>query len=101
MVLCIVQTIIINTLSDYCTKWVEAIALPSKHATEVALPLFKVRKSVLGFIVQLLKCPGGSLLRSRVSGGHSTTRGRLLRDRAHGHRGGNGMGTRAQSRQYI
>ena len=44
----------ILTLSDYCTKWVEAIALPSKHATEVALPLFKVRKSVLGFIVQLL-----------------------------------------------
>ena len=32
----------ILTLSDYCTKWVEAVALETKHATGVALALFKV-----------------------------------------------------------
>ena len=54
-----------------------------------------------GTLYYVVKCPGGSLLRSRVSGGHSTTRGRLLHDRAHGHRGGNGMGTRAQAVYMI
>ena len=32
----------ILTLSDYCTKWVEAVPLERKHATGVALALFKV-----------------------------------------------------------
>ena len=30
------------TLSDYCTKWVDAVALPSKCAFGVADALFKV-----------------------------------------------------------
>ena len=30
------------TLSDYCTKWVKAVPLERKHATGVALTLFKV-----------------------------------------------------------
>ena len=34
-----------------------------------------------GTLYYVAKCPGGCLLRSRVSGGHSTTGGRLLRDR--------------------
>ena len=29
------------TLCDYCTKWVEAVGLKTKHATGVALTLFK------------------------------------------------------------
>lgn len=33
----------ILTLSDYFTKWVEAVPLPSKEATEVASTLFKAR----------------------------------------------------------
>ena len=32
----------ILTLSDYCTKWVEAVPLESKHATGIAAALFKV-----------------------------------------------------------
>ena len=32
----------ILTLSDYCTKWVDAVALPSKCAPGVAGALFKV-----------------------------------------------------------
>ena len=38
----------ILTINDYCSKWVEAIALPSKCASGVASALFKVRlKSLL------------------------------------------------------
>ena len=33
----------IPTISDYCSKWVEAVALPSKCASGVASALFKVR----------------------------------------------------------
>ena len=33
----------ILTISDYCSKWVEAVALPSKCASGVASALFKVR----------------------------------------------------------
>ena len=32
----------ILTLSDYCTKWVEAVPLESKHATGIAAALFKL-----------------------------------------------------------
>ena len=32
----------ILTLSDYCSKWVEAVPLPTKHASGVAHALFKV-----------------------------------------------------------
>ena len=32
----------ILTVSDYCTKWVEAIPTPTKQANEVANALFKV-----------------------------------------------------------
>ena len=32
----------ILTLSDYCSKWVEAVPMPSKHASGVAHALFKV-----------------------------------------------------------
>ena len=32
----------ILTLSDYYTKWVDAVPLPSKHATGVAASLLKV-----------------------------------------------------------
>ena len=32
----------ILTLSDYCTKWVDAVPLESKCATGIALALFKV-----------------------------------------------------------
>ena len=32
----------ILTISDCCTKWVEAIPTPTKHATEVSNALFKV-----------------------------------------------------------
>ena len=32
----------ILTISDYCTKWVEAIPTPTKHACVVAHALFKV-----------------------------------------------------------
>ena len=32
----------ILTLSDYFTKWVDAVPLPSKHATGVAASLLKV-----------------------------------------------------------
>ena len=32
----------ILTISDYCTKWAEAIATTSKTASETALALFKV-----------------------------------------------------------
>ena len=35
----------ILTVSDYFTKWAEAIALPSKHAQGVAEALFKVIKN--------------------------------------------------------
>ena len=34
----------ILTVSDYFTKWTEAVALPSKHAQGVAEALFKVIK---------------------------------------------------------
>ena len=33
------------TISDYCTKWVAAIALESKHASGVAIALFKVKSN--------------------------------------------------------
>lgn len=33
----------ILTICDYFTKWVEAVPLPSKHATVTANALFKVR----------------------------------------------------------
>ena len=33
----------ILTCSDYCTKWVEAFATPTKSAPQTALALFKVR----------------------------------------------------------
>ena len=36
----------ILTLSDYYTKWVDAVPLPSKHATGVAASLLKVRLHV-------------------------------------------------------
>lgn len=36
----------ILTVSDYFTKWAEAVALPSKHAQGVAEALFKVIKIV-------------------------------------------------------
>ena len=36
----------ILTVSDYFTKWAEAVALPSKHAQGVAETLFKVIKIV-------------------------------------------------------
>ncbi len=36
----------ILTLSDYFTKWVEAIALPSKCAIGVARSLFQVNKII-------------------------------------------------------
>ena len=35
-----------------------------------------------GTLYYVVNCPGGTLLRSKVSGGHFTTGGRLLRDRA-------------------
>ena len=33
---------LILTLSDYCTKWVEAVAMPTKCASATADALFKV-----------------------------------------------------------
>ena len=33
----------ILTLSDYCSKWVEAVALPTKEACSIASSLFKVQ----------------------------------------------------------
>ena len=30
------------TVSDYCTKWVEAVALPTKCASATAVALFQV-----------------------------------------------------------
>ena len=36
----------ILTLSDYYTKWVDAVPLPSKHATGVAASLLKVHLHV-------------------------------------------------------
>ena len=33
------------TISDYCTKWVAAIALESKHASGVVIALFKVKSN--------------------------------------------------------
>ena len=33
------------TISDYCTKWVAVIALESKHASDVAIALFKVKSN--------------------------------------------------------
>ena len=43
----------ILTLSDYCTKWVEAVPLESKEATGIATALFKViyYKSYARYIV--------------------------------------------------
>lgn len=37
----------ILTISDYFTKWVEAVALPSKHASGIATVLFKVRQLLI------------------------------------------------------
>ena len=37
----------ILTLSDYCSKWVEAVSMPSKHASGVLHALFKVNVFVI------------------------------------------------------
>ena len=37
----------ILTLSDYCSKWVEAVATPTKCASVVASALFKVHMYIL------------------------------------------------------
>ena len=41
----------ILTVCDYCTKWIEAIPTPTKHATEVTNALFKV--SVVLYMCQI------------------------------------------------
>ena len=38
---------IILTISDYCTKWVEAIATSDKSAAEATLALYKVKLASL------------------------------------------------------
>ena len=39
----------ILTISDYFTKWVEAVATPDKGALQVASSLFKVSIKIIGY----------------------------------------------------
>ncbi len=56
----------ILTISDYFTKWVEAVALPSKHASGIANSLFKVSYLLNSYFVcfGIYYVPGPNLLKS-------------------------------------
>ena len=46
----------ILTVSDYFSKWVEAVPLPSKHAVGVAHALFKVSKNEMYSVAVVRVC---------------------------------------------
>ena len=46
----------ILTVSDYFSKWVEAVPLPSKHAVGVAHTLFKVSKNEMYSVAVVRVC---------------------------------------------